>query len=428
MWIDISNDTRICLNANKADRLTLDQAGSSKRPVYFVGGVPLACTNTFVYQEEVGDVSNLANSNLYTLKSGDTMTGNLTAPAFVGPLIGNADTATTATTATNVAWSGVTSKPSYYDAKAIKGITRSGTTFTYTCMDGTTGTFTQQDNNTTYTSLKNPYALTLQGNGTTLTNGTYDGSAAKTVNITPAAIGAAASSHSHSYLPLSGGAMSGRITTIYGTPSSTIGNMYVTAAIQIRENNAVGSAQSDILYAPTLGFHWSGRVACNLSLHSDGALYLYNNNGNLSTFKAGAIYGAVWNDYAEYRTQKETIEPGYCVASSDNGQVYKTTEKFQACDGIVSDTFGFAIGETDECKTPLAVAGRVLAYFHGERSDYHSGDTVCAGPEGKVMKMTREEIKEYPDRIVGIVSEIPEYEIWGSGNVEVNNRIWIKVK
>lgn len=55
-----------------------------------------------------------------------------------------------ASTATNVAWSGVTSKPSYYDAKAIKGITRSGTTFTYTCMDGTTGTFTQQDNNTTY--------------------------------------------------------------------------------------------------------------------------------------------------------------------------------------------------------------------------------------------------------------------------------------
>lgn len=48
------------------------------------------------------------------------------------------------------AWSGVTSKPSYYDAKAIKSITRSGTTFTYTCMDGTTGTFTQQDNNTTY--------------------------------------------------------------------------------------------------------------------------------------------------------------------------------------------------------------------------------------------------------------------------------------
>ena len=146
------------------------------------------------------------------------------------------------------------------------------------------------------------------------------------------------------------------------------------------------------------------------------------------TFTAEKMYGAVWNDYAEYRTQKEIIEPGYCVASTDDGQVYKTTEKFQACDGIVSDTFGFAIGETDECKTPLAVAGRVLAYCSGNREDYHAGDTVCAGPEGKVCKMTREEIREWPDRIVGIVSEIPEYETWGTDEVLVNGRIWIKVK
>lgn len=150
---------------------------------------------------------------------------------------------------------------------------------------------------------------------------------------------------------------------------------------------------------------------------------------NASVYTSGSVlYGAAWNDYAEYRSQVEIIEPGYCVASADNGQVYKTTEKFQACDGIVSDTFGFAIGETDECKTPLAVAGRVLAYCEGNRYDYHSGDTVCAGPYGKVCKMTREEIREWPDRIIGIVSEIPEYEYWGDGNVPVNGRIWIKVK
>jgi hypothetical protein len=138
--------------------------------------------------------------------------------------------------------------------------------------------------------------------------------------------------------------------------------------------------------------------------------------------------GAAWNDYAEYRTQSEIIEPGYCVASADNGQVYKTTEKFQACDGIVSDTFGFTIGETEECKTPLAVAGRVLAYYAGNREDYHAGDVVCAGPEGRVMKMTREEIREYPDRIIGHVSEIPSYDTWGTGNIAVNGRIWIKVR
>lgn len=37
-------------------------------------------------------------------------------------------------------------------SKAIKGITRNGLTFTYTCLDGTTGTFDQQDNNTTYSA------------------------------------------------------------------------------------------------------------------------------------------------------------------------------------------------------------------------------------------------------------------------------------
>ncbi len=144
--------------------------------------------------------------------------------------------------------------------------------------------------------------------------------------------------------------------------------------------------------------------------------------------RAAKVYGAVWNDYAEYRDQMETIEPGYCVASSRNGKVTKTQKQFQACEGIVSDTFGFAIGETDLNKTPLAVAGRVLAYYHGNCEDYEIGDAVCAGPEGKIMKMTREEIKEWPDRIVGIVSEFPDYETWGKDAIKVNGRIWITIK
>ena len=161
----------------------------------------------------------------------------------------------------------------------------------------------------------------------------------------------------------------------------------------------------------------------------------YNASGSANTTgvyfngSTGVLSGAAWNDYAEYRKQIELIEPGYCVASGDDGKVYKTTKRLQACDGIVSDTFGFTIGETDECQTPLAVAGRVLAYCEGDKNNYHAGDTVTAGPNGKVVKMTRREIRKWPDRIVGIVSEIPQYEYWGVNNeTKVNNRIWIKVK
>lgn len=67
----------------------------------------------------------------------------------------------------------------------------------YNKADPTTHTHTKSQITDFPTSLKNPYSLTLQGNGTTLTNGTYDGSAAKTVNITPSSIGAATSSHTH---------------------------------------------------------------------------------------------------------------------------------------------------------------------------------------------------------------------------------------
>ena len=241
---------------------------------------------------------------------------------------------------------------------------------------------------------------------------------------------AAPAQHTHSYLPLSGGAMTGPITTIYGTPASSIGNMYTTAAIQIRENNAVGNAQSDILYAPTLGFHWSGRVACNLSLHSDGALYLYNNGGNLSTFKAGSVYGAVWNDYAEYRICNKEFKPGQVVLENGDDTLSIASQRLQRGCSIISDTFGFAIGETDEAKCPIAVSGRVLAYGYESREEFkkHIGWPVCSGPNGTVSIMTEEEEEKYPSRIIGTISAVPDYETWGTGNVEVNDRIWIKIK
>ena len=59
---------------------------------------------------------------------------------------------------------------------------------------------------------KQSLAIKLNGGGTEGTNlFTYNGTAAKTVNITAAAIGAAASSHSHAYLPLSGGTLTGNL-------------------------------------------------------------------------------------------------------------------------------------------------------------------------------------------------------------------------
>jgi hypothetical protein len=67
------------------------------------------------------------------------------------------------------------------------------------------------------TSLKCPASLTIQLNGTS--QGAWDGSSAKTINITPASIGASAS-HSHPYLPLAGGTLTGNVTVYTGQNGS----------------------------------------------------------------------------------------------------------------------------------------------------------------------------------------------------------------
>lgn len=97
-----------------------------------------------------------------------------------------------------------------------------------------------------------------------------------------------------------------------------------------------------------------------------------------------------------------------------------------AC-SIVSDTFGFAIGQTEKCKTPLAMAGRVLAYPNEDRNSYKPGDAVCSGPHGTVSKMTQDEKITHPECIIGYVSCVPDYETWGEKDTKVDGRIWIKV-
>lgn len=150
-------------------------------------------------------------------------------------------------------------------------------------------------------------------------------------------------------------------------------------------------------------------------------------NGDNGVLVAKKVRGAVFNDYAEYR-ESLIKEPGRCVIETGYGDLELSTKRLQLGGNIISDTFGFSIGETDKAKTPIAVCGRVLAYPYEDRYKFTAGAAVCSGPDGTVSLMTREEIKEWPDAIIGYVSEIPEYKKWGTDKIQVNNRIWIKVK
>ena len=145
------------------------------------------------------------------------------------------------------------------------------------------------------------------------------------------------------------------------------------------------------------------------------------------------LMGAAWNDYAEFRKieNKETVEPGRAVVEVGDGTLRLSTKRLERGCEIISDTFGFVIGPKDEGMIPTAATGRVLAYPYKSREEFakHIGWPVCSGPNGTVSIMTEEEEEKYPSRIIGTISEIPAYEIWHGGeDIEVNGRVWIRIR
>lgn len=160
----------------------------------------------------------------------------------------------------------------------------------------------------------------------------------------------------------------------------------------------------------------------------NAASTLYRNNNVF--IKNNVMQGAAWNDYAEYRNIDEVLKPGRVVKENGDGTLSLATERLSKGCYILSDTFGYTMGLTNnELNYPVAVAGRVLAYPDKEPFSFEIGAPVCAGENGTVSMMTEEEEMRFPSRIIGIVSEIPTYDIWhGSSEINVNGRIWIKIK
>ena len=100
----------------------------------------------------------------------------------------------------------------------------------------------------------------------------------------------------------------------------------------------------------------------------DTSLYrAYNSSGTANATGCyfngytGVLYGAAWNDYAEFRQCKEQFIPGNVVFENGDDTLSISTKRMQRGCSIVSDTYGFAIGETEKAKCPIAVSGRVLA-------------------------------------------------------------------
>lgn len=280
-------------------------------------------------------------------------------------------------------WSEISGRPTNYLTGGSQTTTSSANSgsnvFTFTKADGTTATFTVKNGSQGSTGPTGP-----TGTGTTGPTGPKgtDGDPGSTGPTGPRGLVG----------PTGPRGLTGPTgaTGYAGSVSATTSKIYVSG---------VTSSGNSTLY-------------CNTSVYCTGSV----------------LYGAAWNDYAEYRETATDIKPGSVVVETGKGNLVLSTERLQPGAEVVSDTYGFCIGETENSKTPVAVTGRVLVYPLEDKKEFYAGAPVCSAPDGKVSIMTREEVREYPERIIGTVSEIPSYETWGAGNIKVDGRIWIRIK
>lgn len=221
-------------------------------------------------------------------------------------------------------------------------------------------------------------------------------------------------------------------TTYVKKSGDTItGELAFTNANAIRFIKGSGTTKSVLMRNDGDNFYI---VLCNATsgnswyIPSGGLDHSFRMNLTNGFIYVSKLYGAVWNDYAEFRNG-DTIESGKCVVEVGDDTLITSTKRMMPGANITSDTFGFAIGETEQAKTPIAVSGRVLAYPYESREEFKKniGRPVCSGPNGTVSIMTDEEYRNKGYCAIGTISAVPDYEEWGTGKVKVNGRVWIKV-
>ena len=215
-------------------------------------------------------------------------------------------------------WAKASSKPSY----SWSEINSKPSTFTPSSHTHTKSQITDFPS-----TMANPHSITIKLNGGSTEGSnlfTYNGSSAKSLNITASSIGAASSSHTHSYLPLSGGTVTGNTTFNNGVTIKEAGvELYYTTPFidfhykndssvdytsRIIENasgvlnvNGTCCTKGGSLWCTSFSTDGSGTFGGDLSAyrglylkHAKTSLYLYNDNGGFVIMHTGADGNSTW--------------------------------------------------------------------------------------------------------------------------------------
>lgn len=144
-------------------------------------------------------------------------------------------------------------------------------------------------------------------------------------------------------------------------------------------------------------------------------------------------FGITKNVKGEWETGNVLIERG-------DGYLEKSSARLQSGAYVASSEAILVSSGYDDVENSanVAIVGRILTFVE-DRDNLQVGDVLCTGENGYASKMSEEEIRLYPNKILGEVVEIPTYDIWRDSahqdsdddipyvEINVKNRVWVKI-
>lgn len=223
-------------------------------------------------------------------------------------------------------------------------------------------------------------ALTIQGNGTTLTNGTYDGSAAKTVNITPGSIGAAASSHTHSYAGSS--SAGGPANYLKAQSSNEINFKGLTDQTRVHFNYRDADTNTSATNNLITGYYFDNKAGNTTGV----TLYADNFSGTAAKATSDGSGNNIVNTYATKTALNGKADAGQKTTSSAGGHSHSLTIPVASIttEGTAASYTGHSFTAGSGSFTASVDANGVLSFSHTHTAPTHSTGTFSANKPTKI--------------------------------------------